>query len=123
MIAVLTAVYLVAGGYVATAYSDLVQGIIMIAGVVCLVIAVLSHGSVEGISGLIANLREFESLPGDPNPTTGAQLTSIFGGSSFKFLCFNIMLTSFGTWGLPQMIGKFYAIKGLHRQQNAEHPA
>ena len=42
---------------------------------------------------------------------TGAQLTNIFGGSSFKFLCFNIMLTSFGTRGLPQMIGKFYAIK------------
>jgi Na+/pantothenate symporter len=52
-----------------------------------------------------------ESLPGDPNPTTGNQLTDIFCGSSFKFLCFNIMLTSFGTWGLPQMIGKFYAIK------------
>jgi Na+/pantothenate symporter len=42
---------------------------------------------------------------------SGSQLTDIFGGSSFRFLCFNIMLTSFGTWGLPQMIGKFYAIK------------
>jgi SSS family solute:Na+ symporter/sodium/proline symporter len=56
-------------------------------------------------------LKGFESLPNDPNPTTGAQLSDIFGGSSFKFLCFNIMLTSFGTWGLPQMIGKFYAVK------------
>ena len=111
IIAVLTAVYLVVGGYVATAYTDLVQGIIMIVGVVCLVIAVLCHDSVGGISGLIENLKNFESLPNDPNPTTGAQLTSIFGGSAFKFLCFNIMLTSFGTWGLPQMIGKFYAIK------------
>lgn len=111
IIACLTAIYLVAGGYVATAYSDLVQGIIMIVGVVCLVVAVLSHDSVGGISGLLQNLGSFESLPDDPNPTTGSQLTSIFGGSSFKFLCFNVMLTSFGTWGLPQMIGKFYAIK------------
>ncbi len=111
IIACLTAVYLVAGGYVATAYADMVQGIIMIVGVVCLVVAVLSHGNVGGISGLIENLGNFQSLPGDPNPTTGSQLTDIFGGSSFKFLCFNIMLTSFGTWGLPQMIGKFYAIK------------
>lgn len=111
LIAVLTAVYLVAGGYMATAYTNLIQGIIMIVGVVCLVVAVLSHGAVGGISGLIENLKSFESLPGDPNPTTGAQLTNIFGGSAFKFLCFNIMLTSFGTWGLPQMIGKFYAIK------------
>ena len=111
IIASLTAVYLVAGGYVATAYTDLVQGVIMIAGVICLVGAVLGHENVGGISGLIENLSNFNSMSGDPNPTTGAQLTSIFGGSSFKFLCFNIMLTSFGTWGLPQMIGKFYAIK------------
>ena len=111
IIACLTAVYLVAGGYVATAYTDLVQGIIMLVGVVCLVVAVISHDAVGGISGLIQNLGSFESLPGDPNPTSGAQLTNIFGGSAFKFLCVNIMLTSFGTWGLPQMIGKFYAIR------------
>ena len=111
IIACLTAVYLVVGGYVATAYTDLVQGIIMIVGVVCLIVAVLSHENVGGMAGLIENLKNFESVPGDPNPITGDQLTDIFGGSSFKFLCFNIMLTSFGTWGLPQMIGKFYAIK------------
>ena len=103
IIASLTAVYLVVGGYIATAYTDLIQGVVMIVGVVCLVIAVLSHSAVGGISGLIKNLSE--------SPQDGAQLTNIWGGSSFKFLCFNIMLTSFGTWGLPQMIGKFYAIK------------
>ena len=103
IIACLTAVYLVAGGYVATAYTDLVQGVVMIVGVICLVVAVLSHDTVGGISGLIRNL---SAIPED-----GAQLTDIWGGSSFKFLCFNILLTSFGTWGLPQMIGKFYAIK------------
>ena len=103
IIASLTAVYLVVGGYIATAYTDLIQGVVMIVGVVCLVIAVLSHSAVGGISGLIKNLSEI--------PQDGAQLTNICGGSSFKFLCFNIMLTSFGTWGLPQMIGKFYAIK------------
>ena len=111
IIACLTAIYLVAGGYVATSYTDLIQGIIMLVGVICLVIAVLSHDAVGGISGLFENLSAFTSVEGDPNPITGAQLTSIFGGSSFKFLCFNILLTSFGTWGLPQMIGKFYAIK------------
>ncbi len=103
ILACLTAIYLVAGGYVATAYTDLIQGIIMIAGVICLVVAILSHDAVNGLSGLLENL---STIPGD-----GAQLTNIWGGSSFKFLCFNIMLTSFGTWGLPQMIGKFYAIK------------
>ncbi|MBQ7320910.1 MAG: sodium:solute symporter [Clostridia bacterium] len=111
IIACLTAVYLVAGGYVATAYTDLVQGIIMLLGVICLVFSVLNHENVGGIAEFMENLGKFESLPGDPNHVTGEQLTSIFGGSAFKFLCVNIMLTSFGTWGLPQMIGKFYAIK------------
>ena len=111
IIALLTAIYLVAGGYVATAYTDLIQGIIMIVGVVCLAITILNHEAVGGVTGLMENLAKFESLPGDPNPITGDQLTNIFGGSAFKFLCVNIMLTSFGTWGLPQMIGKFYAIK------------
>lgn len=111
ILASLTAVYLVVGGYIATSYTDLIQGVIMIVGVVCLIVAVLNHDSVGGVSGLIENLGNFQSLPNDPNPITGEQLVNIFGGSSFKFLCFNIMLTSFGTWGLPQMIGKFYAIK------------
>jgi len=111
IIASLTALYLVAGGYIATAYTDLIQGIVMISGVICLIVVVLNHENVGGISGLMENLKNFTSMPNDPNPTTGAQLTNIFGGSSFRFLCFNIMLTSFGTWGLPQMIGKFYAVK------------
>lgn len=111
MIACLTGLYLVFGGYLATTYTDLIQGVIMLVGVICLTVAVLCHGNVGGLTGLIENLSKFESLPGDPNPTTGSQLVNIFGGSSFKFLCFNILLTSFGTWGLPQMIGKFYAIK------------
>ena len=111
IIAILTAVYLVAGGYVATAYTNLVQGVIMLAGVICLVIAVFSHENVGGLTGFFDRLAAFESVAGDKNPITGEQLTSVFGGSAFKFLCMNIMLTSFGTWGLPQMIGKFYAIK------------
>lgn len=111
MIAVLTAVYLVAGGYIATAYTDLVQGSIMIVGVVCLVAAVLGHKNVGGFSGLINNLSQYQAANSAELLEKGIELTDIFGGSSFKFLCFNIMLTSFGTWGLPQMIGKFYAIK------------
>ncbi|MBR7142939.1 MAG: sodium:solute symporter [Clostridia bacterium] len=111
ILACLTAIYLVAGGYMATAYTDLIQGIIMIVGVICLIVAALRHDAVGGLGGLMENLGNFTSAAGDPHPTTGNQLANIFGGSSFKFLCFNIMLTSFGTWGLPQMIGKFYAIK------------
>ncbi len=108
MIAVLTAAYLVLGGYLATAYTDFVQGLVMIIGIVCMVIAVVSSDAVGGIS---EGLQKLALVSDNGDGINGSQLTDIFGGSSFKFLCVNILLTSFGTWGLPQMVTKFYAIK------------
>lgn len=103
IIALLTATYLVLGGYVATAYTDFVQGIIMIIGVFAMVIAVIKTDAVGGFSEWYTRLGAVEGV--------GEQLTSITGGVSWKFLCTNILLTSFGTWGLPQMVTKYYAIK------------
>lgn len=108
IIAVLTAVYLVLGGYVATAYTDFVQGIIMIAGVFAMVIAVVNTDAVGGFSSWYQRLA---AIGDNGDGVTGGQLVNIFGGSSAKFLCTNILLTSFGTWGLPQMVTKYYAIK------------
>lgn len=108
IIAVLTAIYLVLGGYLATAYTDFVQGIIMIVGIVCMVIAVLRTDAVGGLAHVFENLA---AIPDNGDGVTGTQLTDIFGGSSIRFLCVNILLTSFGTWGLPQMVTKYYAIR------------
>ena len=108
VIAVLTGIYLVLGGYVATAYTDFVQGIIMIVGVFAMIIALVKTDAVGGFGHMIENLR---AIPDNGDGITGAQLTSWYGGKSFQFLCYNIMLTSFGTWGLPQMVQKYYAIK------------
>lgn len=110
IIAVLTAAYLVLGGYVATAYTDFVQGVIMILGVFAMVIAIVKTPSVGGFSQLFSRLA---AVPDNGDGITGAQLTSWYGGVSWKFLCVNIMLTSFGTWGLPQMVSKYYAIKDI----------
>jgi SSS family solute:Na+ symporter/sodium/proline symporter len=110
VIAVLTAAYLVLGGYVATAYTDFVQGVIMIIGVFAMVIAITNSSNVGGFGHFMENLK---NIPDNGDGITGAQLTSWYGGSSLKFLCVNIMLTSFGTWGLPQMVSKYYAIKDL----------
>ncbi len=108
VIAVLTGIYLILGGYVATAYTDFVQGIIMIIGVFLMVIALLKTDAVGGFTHFLDNLK---AVPDNGDGITGSQLTSWFGGSSFRFLCVNILLTSFGTWGLPQMVQKYYAIK------------
>lgn len=108
IIAAVTAVYLMLGGYVATAYTDFVQGIIMIFGVFAMVIAIVNNKSVGGFGEFYANLA---AVPNNGDGIDGAQLTSLWGGGAWKFLCINILLTSFGTWGLPQMVSKYYAIK------------
>ncbi len=101
-IAVLTAVYLVLGGYVATALNDFIQGIIMIFGVVVMVFCIVSNPAVGGLS---AGLSKLAALEG------GENLTNLFGGRNWFPLASMVLLTSFGTWGLPQMIHKFYAIR------------
>ncbi len=98
VMAVLTGVYVVFGGYMATAINDFIQGLIMLVGIVVVVIATLNyHGGLgESINLLSAfNNGDFVSL-GGPDPVS---LISV------------VLLTSLGTWGLPQMVGKFYAIK------------
>ncbi|MDR1664468.1 MAG: sodium:solute symporter, partial [Clostridiales bacterium] len=100
MVAALTACFLVLGGYIASTYTDFIQGIIMIGGVILMVVIVALNPSVGGIPNMIERLRDVEP-----------SLVHIFGGDKFTFLAWNILLTSFGTWGLPQMISKFYAVK------------
>ncbi len=97
--AVLTGVYVIFGGYMATAINDFIQGIIMLAGIVAVIVAVLNQNG-----GLMAST---EALATTENG--GWAYTSFFGPNPI-FLIFVVMLTSLGTWGLPQMVGKFYAI-------------
>ena len=108
IVAALTAVYLVLGGYVATAVNDFIQGIIMLAGVVLMIAAIISRPEVGGFVGMFEKLAAVE--PSAVLPGGGSQLVNIWGGSSFKFLLTNILLTSIGVWGLPQMVHKYYTI-------------
>ncbi len=103
VMAVLTGIYVIAGGYMATAINDFVQGIIMLIGIVAVIAAVLSQngGFVESLNGLAAVEAEGVA-PGAFN--------SFFGPEPLNLL-FVVVLTSLGTWGLPQMVQKFYAIK------------
>ena len=102
VMAVLTGVYVIVGGYMATALNDLVQGIIMLFGIVAVIAAVLS-----GHGGFIAAIKELAQVPSDVMPGAYA---SFFGPDPLNLLGV-VILTSLGTWGLPQMIQKFYAIK------------
>jgi len=100
--AVLTGVYVVAGGYFATAVNDLIQGIVMLIGIVAVIAAVLNGNG--GFSAAIGALARVE----DPSVAPGVY-TSFFGPDPVSLLGI-VILTSLGTWGLPQMVSKFYAI-------------
>ncbi len=98
--AVLTGVYVIFGGYMATAINDFIQGIIMLVGIVAVIAAVLTENG--GFTAAVDALAASEHA--------GPEFTSMFGPDPI-FLFFVVMLTSLGTWGLPQMVGKFYSIK------------
>ena len=105
MMAVLTGIYVVVGGYMATAINDFIQGIIMLFGIVIVILAVLRTNG-----GFTAALSTLSSFPAETNPSLSGAFVSFFGPQSLSLLGV-VILTSLGTWGLPQMIGKFYAIK------------
>jgi len=105
--AALTGVYVIVGGYMATAINDFIQGLIMLFGIVAVIAAVLNgHGGFMGSLIELANVSD-ASIPNGDVPGIFA---SFFGPDPFSLLCV-VILTSLGTWGLPQMVQKFYAIK------------
>lgn len=104
---VLTCIYVVLGGYMAAAINDFIQGIIMLIGIVVIISAVmLSKG---GLTSAIAQLSH-QSVMTSGNEVFNGAFTSFFGPDALA-LTGVILLTSLGTWGLPQMVQKFYSIK------------
>lgn len=109
--ALLTAVYVILGGYMATAINDFIQGLIMLGGIVAVIAAVIN-----GQGGFLSALDKLSKIPGDPTVAAPAlkdmngMFASFFGPDPLNLLGV-IILTSLGTWGLPQMVGKFYSIK------------
>ena len=99
--AALTGLYVVLGGYMATAINDFIQGIIMLFGIVAVIASVLN--GYGGFSESVKKLAEIESdVPGVYASFFGPDLPGLLGV---------VLLTSLGAWGLPQMVHKFYAIK------------
>ena len=103
VMAVLTGVYVIFGGYMATAINDFIQGIIMLFGITAVIVSVLIQNG-----GLVEAMKTLSTIEGDAG---WAGAYSSFLGPDPLALLFVVILTSLGTWGLPQMVGKFYAIK------------
>ena len=101
VIAAASLLIVVLGGYGATLKADFVQGFIMLVGVIALIFAVMRSDTVGGFSeGIAAITQKTEELGLTP--------------ASHLSLWATVLMTSFGTWGLPQMIHKYYGIKDDH---------
>ncbi len=105
--AVLTGIYVILGGYMATTINDFIQGIIMLGGIIVVVAAVLNNNG--GFMEAIKSMAQFESEVSATAGMPGAYV-SFFGPDPINLLGV-VILTSLGTWGLPQMVHKFYTIK------------
>ena len=105
IMAVLTGVYVIAGGYMATAINDFLQGIIMLFGIVTVILTVLKSNG-----GFLEALNRLATVSDPAVSSQPGVFASFFGPDPLNLLGV-VILTSLGTWGLPQMVQKFYAIK------------
>ena len=103
--ALITCIYVVLGGYMATVVNDFLQGIVMLFGITAVICAVLTGNG--GFSQAVIDLSHVQA---ETNPDLQGAFVSMFGPDLFNLLGV-VALTSLGTWGLPQMVQKFYAIK------------
>lgn len=114
IMACLTAVYVILGGYKATAINDFIQGIIMLFGITTVIFVVLQHqgGLVEAVHRMaeqVPTAHDMEDKSGLFSAFRPGDFASWFGPNPLSLLGV-VVLTSLGTWGLPQMVGKFYSI-------------
>ena len=105
VMAILTGVYVIAGGYMATAINDFIQGLIMLFGIVAVIASVLASNG-----GFIEALNKLAVVEDAAVSAQPGVFASFFGPDPLNLLGV-VILTSLGTWGLPQMVQKFYAIK------------
>ncbi len=101
VIALASLVIVILGGYGATLKADFIQGAVMLVGVILLIIAVIKSGTVGGFT---------EGMKAIAEKTSQLEL----GAVNHIGLWATVLMTSFGTWGLPQMIHKYYGIKDDH---------
>ena len=102
IMAALTGLYLILGGYFAVAVTDCIQGVVMLGGSLALVYVLAkvspAGGLPEAVSLAAQKYSEHKSA-GVAVPGPWYLLPSL------------VAMTSFGCWAMPQMVHKFYALK------------
>ncbi len=114
ILAGLTAVYLIMGGYFAIALTDFLMGLLMLAGSGILLTLLISGAG--GIGQTFRLLTNWATCSPALNPPPGTPAPAI---PNWLTLASLVVLTSVGPWGLPQMVQKFYSIKSGEQVKRA----
>jgi SSS family solute:Na+ symporter len=113
VITAITGVYLVLGGYKAAARIDFLQGMIMFVGAIAMVMLVWRYFAVQtdGYGVAVADAIDAFKARGAIAETPVAE--GGLGGKPVSNLLFwsVVFMSSIATWGMPQMVQKYYAIK------------
>ena len=89
----------------------------MLVSIVAVIVNVLAgHGGFTQALISLANASD----PTVPNGTVAGVFASMFGPDPLNLLGV-VVLTSLGTWGLPQMVQKFYAIESESGHHERRH--
>ncbi len=111
-ITIVTGIYLVLGGYKAAARIDFLQGTIMFVGALLMVFFVWNHfaGPHGGYANAFNNAKD---LFAQRNAVATAPVPQGLGGNPVPDWLFwsVVFMSSLATWGMPQMVQKYYAIK------------
>jgi SSS family solute:Na+ symporter len=100
VITIVASFYVSSGGYKAIARIDFLLGIIMFGGAILMVYAVTRHyGGLFAATAGVSEIFQERIANGEIKRAPWYILPSV------------IFITSFGVWGLPQMVHKFYAIR------------
>ncbi|MBR2750938.1 MAG: sodium:solute symporter [Clostridiales bacterium] len=105
VMSLLAATYVILGGYMSTAINDFIQGLIMIVGITMTILCVLNYNG-----GMMSSMEKLSQIPAANGSSFQGVYASLFGPEPLNLLGV-VILTSLGTWGLPQMVQKFYSIK------------
>ncbi|MBQ5951006.1 MAG: sodium:solute symporter [Lachnospiraceae bacterium] len=100
-VALLTGVYVVLGGYMASSKTDFIQGCVMVAGILALIFTLFGkNGGFKAVTTALAN------VPGE----VPGQYASMFGTDFTTIMLMSVMV-GLGGWCMPQTIHKYYVVK------------
>jgi len=92
--------YVTVGGYLAVVWTSFIQAWIMIGGLILLTLAAVSR-----VGGLTTAVQRLSAMDAGFVETPG-----LWGWAGLISFC---LIVSLGTWGMPQLVIRFYSIKNV----------